>query len=87
MVFKPAKEFMGVGFTAHEVIPTFTLQDIIDILPGSIDNNVLTIRKHVNGVSISYEDTYTRSILSIFEKKILLRLPMKCWCGVLRMDM
>lgn len=42
------KEFMGVGFTAHEVIPTFTLQDIIDILPGSIDNNVLTIRKHVN---------------------------------------
>lgn len=76
------KEFMGVGFTAHEVIPTFTLQDIIDILPGSIDNNVLTIRKHVNGVSISYEDTYTRSILSIFEKEDIIEAAyeMLVWC-------
>lgn len=27
------KEFMGVGFTSHEVIPTFTLQDILNRLP------------------------------------------------------
>ena len=76
------KEFMGVGFTAYEVVPTFTLQDIIDILPGSIDNNVLTIRKHVNGVSISYEDTYTRSILSIFEKEDIIEAAyeMLVWC-------
>lgn len=73
---------MGVGFTAHEVIPTFTLQDIIDILPGSIDNNVLTIKKHVNGVSISYEDAYTRSILSIFEKEDIIEAAyeMLVWC-------
>lgn len=76
------KEFMGVGFTAYEVVPTFTLQDIIDILPDSIDNNVLTIRKYTNGVSISYEDTYTRSILSISEKEDIIEAAYKMlvWC-------
>lgn len=76
------KEFMGVGFTAYEVVPTFTLQDIIDMLPNSIDNNVLTIRKHVNGVSISYENTYTRSILSISEKEDIIEAAyeMLVWC-------
>lgn len=76
------KEFMGVGFTAYEVVPTFTLQDIINILPNSIDNNVLTIRKHANGVSISYEDTYTRSILSISEKEDIIEAAYKMlvWC-------
>lgn len=60
----------------------FTLQDTIDMLPNSIDNNVLTIRKHVNGVSISYEDTYTRSILSIFEKEDIIEAAyeMLVWC-------
>ena len=73
---------MGVGFTAYEVVPTFTLQDIINILPNSIDNNVLTIRKHSNGVSISYENTYTRSILSIFEKEDIIEAAYKMlvWC-------
>lgn len=61
---------------------TFTLQDIINILPGSIDNNVLTIRKHANSVSISYEDTYTRSILSLFEKEDIIETTyeMLVWC-------
>jgi hypothetical protein len=60
----------------------FTLQDVIDILPNSIDNNVLTIRKNTNGVSISYEDTYTRSILSIFEKEDIIEAAyeMLVWC-------
>ena len=76
------KEFMGVGFTAYEVVPTFTLQDIINILPDSIDNNVLTVRKCANGVSISYENTYTRSILSLFEKEDIIEAAyeMLVWC-------
>ena len=67
------KEFMGVGFTAYEVIPTFTLQDIISMLPDSIDNNMLTIRKNANVVSVSYENLYTRSILSISQEDSLIK--------------
>lgn len=67
------KEFMGVGFTAYEVVPTFTLQDIISMLPDSIDNNMLTIRKNANVVSVSYENLYTRSILSISQEDSLIK--------------
>lgn len=76
------KEFMGVGFTAYEVVPTFTLQDIISMLPDSIDNNMLTIRKNANVVSVSYENTYTRSILSLFEKEDIIETTyeMLVWC-------
>lgn len=76
------KEFMGVGFTAYEVVPTFTLQDIIDILPDSIDNNMLTIRKNANVVSVSYENLYTRSILSVSEKEDIIEAAyeMLVWC-------
>lgn len=76
------KEFMGVGFTAYEVVPTFTLQDIISMLPDSIDNNMLTIRKNANVVSVSYENTYTRSILSLFEKEDIIEAAyeMLVWC-------
>lgn len=63
------KEYIVYSFTSYEVVPAFTLQDIINILPDSIDNNALTVRKCANGVSISYENTYTRSILSLFEKE------------------
>lgn len=76
------KEFMGVGFTAYEVIPTFTLQDIISMLPDSIDNNMLTIRKNANVVSVSYENLYTRSILSISQEDSLIKssYEMLVWC-------
>lgn len=30
------KEFMVVGFTAYEVIPAFTLQDLLSIIPSKI---------------------------------------------------
>ena len=76
------KEFMGVGFTAYEVVPTFTLQDIISMLPDSIDNNMLTIRKNANVVSVSYENLYTRSILSISQEDSLIKsfYEMLVWC-------
>ena len=78
---------MGVGFTAYEVIPTFTLQDIISMLPDSIDNNMLTIRKNANVVSVSYENLYTDLYL-VFPRKIaLLNRPTKCWYGVFLMEL
>lgn len=60
----------------------FTLQDIISMLPDSIDNNILTIRKCANGVSVSYENLYTRSILSISQEDSLIKssYEMLVWC-------
>lgn len=76
------KEYIVYSFTSYEVVPAFTLQDIINILPDSIDNNALTVRKCANGVSISYENTYTRSILSLFEKEDIIEAAyeMLVWC-------
>lgn len=76
------KEYIVYSFTSYEVVPTFTLQDIINILPDSIDNNVLTVRKCANSANISYENTYTRSILSLFEKEDIIEAAyeMLVWC-------
>lgn len=76
------REYIVYSFTSYEVVPTFTLQDIINILPDSIDNNVLTVRKCANSTSISYENTYTRSILSLFEKEDIIETTyeMLVWC-------
>lgn len=76
------EDFTGIRFTAYEVVPTFTLQDIISMLPDSIDNNILTIRKNANVVSVSYENLYTRSILSISQEDSLIKssYEMLVWC-------
>lgn len=76
------KEYIVYSFTSYEVVPTFTLQDIISMLPDSIDNNMLTIRKNANVVSVSYENLYTRSILSISQEDSLIKssYEMLVWC-------
>ena len=76
------KEYIVYSFTSYGVVPTFTLQDIISMLPDSIDNNMLTIRKNANVVSVSYENLYTRSILSISQEDSLIKssYEMLVWC-------
>lgn len=76
------KEFMVCGFTSYEVIPTLTLQDILDKLPCFIGTHVLTLQKLANSGTCLYMEPYSRSILNLTESKELINsaYDMLCWC-------
>lgn len=76
------KEFVTCGFTSYEVLPTFTLQDILDKLPCFIGTHVLTLQKLANSGTCLYMEPYSRSILNLTESKepIDAAYEMLCWC-------
>lgn len=65
-----------------EIIPTYTLQDILDKLPCFIDTHVLTLQKLANSGTCLYMEPYSRSILNLTESKELINSAYKmlCWC-------
>ncbi len=65
-----------------EIIPTYTLQDILDKLPCFVGNQVLTIQKLADSYTCLYMESYTRSIIKITESKELIdaAYEMLCWC-------
>lgn len=65
-----------------EIIPAYTLQDILDKLPCFIGNQVLTIQKLANSYTCLYMEPYTRSMIKITESKepIDVAYDMLCWC-------
>lgn len=65
-----------------EIIPAFTLQDIIDKLPCFIDTCVLTFQKLASTYTCLYMEPYSRSILVLKENKELIDVAydMLCWC-------
>lgn len=75
------KEFVTCGFTSYEVLPTFTLQDILDKLPCFIETHVLTLQKLANSGTCLYMEPYSRSILNLIESKepIDAVYEMLCW--------
>lgn len=65
-----------------EIIPTYTLQDIINKLPCFIGDEVLTIQKLADSYTCLYMEPYTRSMINITESKepIDAAYDMLCWC-------
>lgn len=65
-----------------EIIPTYTLQDILDKLPCFIGTHVLTLQKLANSGTYLYMEPYSRSILNLTESKELINsaYEMLCWC-------
>lgn len=76
------KEFQTCGFMSYEILPTYTLQDILDKLPPSIGNNTLTLQRHGDKWMCLYIEPYTRYSLhmEIKEKCIYAAYDMLCWC-------
>lgn len=65
-----------------EIIPTYTLQDILDKQPCFIGTHVLTLQKLENSYTCLYMEPYSRSILNMTESKELIDASyyMLCWC-------
>ena len=61
---------------------TYTLQDIINKLPCSIGDEVLTIKKFADSYTCLYMNPYTRSFINITEGEELIDAvyDMLCWC-------
>lgn len=79
------KEFMGVGFTAYEVVPTFTLQDIIHILPTVINNGVdfytMCIETSQGNWVIYYYRFDAKELVSIDKENLICAAyEMLVWC-------
>ena len=65
-----------------EIIPTYTLQDILDKIPSFIGNNTLTLQRHGDKWMCLYIEPYTRHNLhmEIKEECIDAAYEMLCWC-------
>lgn len=76
------KEFMICGFMFYEVIPSYTLQDILDKLPSLVGNNMLTLQRYGDKWMCSYIENYTKSSIhiEIKEECIDAAYEMLCWC-------
>ncbi|MCM1730915.1 hypothetical protein [Bacteroides uniformis] len=79
------KDFIVYGFTSYEIIPTYTLQDILNQLPKCIEMEDyefdLNIYYHENGVSIFYDDGDVEQLAFFSEPTILeSAYKMLCWC-------
>ena len=76
------KEFVVCGFISYEIVPTYTLQDILDKQPCFIGTHVLTLQKLENSYTCLYMEPYSRSILNMTESKELIDASyyMLCWC-------
>lgn len=65
-----------------ESLPTFTLQDILDLLPAKHDGAYLTITKTDNSYIMGYEDEDGgASPVFINEQAIDSAYEMMCWCA------
>lgn len=66
-----------------DVVPTFTLQNILDVLPFRIVSNTLSISKRDETYVVSYMNDYTHSFLESFENESALKAAynMLCWCA------
>lgn len=58
------KEFQTCGFVSYETLPAYTLQDIMQKLPPSINICMLHIYKAADLWYFVYMDSYTRTIIS-----------------------
>lgn len=66
-----------------KVIPAFTLQDILDLLPHNVDNELfLFIEKGKNKWRIGYTDKESEEIFEDFSDEELIdaAYEMLCWC-------
>lgn len=74
------KEFMVFGFISYEILPTYTLQDILDKLPPSINWNPLIIVGNSVMYSTGYGEGYDNPLV-VFEEETLLQsaYEMLCW--------
>lgn len=80
------KEFMTFGRIAYKVLPTFTLQDILDKLPKCIITDdyefELNIYYHESGVSVFYDNGDIEQLVFFSESTILeSAYQMLCWCA------
>lgn len=76
------KEFMVCGFTSYEVLPTYTLQEILDKLPPSINWNPLIIVGNSVMYSAGYGEGYDHPI-KIFKEESLLESAYKMLCWII----
>ena len=74
------KEFMVCGFISYEILPTYTLQDIFNKLPPSINWNPLIIVGNSVMYSAGYGEGYDNPLVA-FEEETLLQsaYEMLCW--------
>ena len=49
---------MHVGYDEYECFPTFTLQDVLDLLPKEIENYCLYIEWECVFISYQYDEGY-----------------------------
>lgn len=80
------KEFIISGFTAYEIIPTYTLQDIIGKLPRYVGDFGTNYKMHIEPVfagpwCISYQRGACEQFVFKLEKNPLdASYEMLCWC-------
>ena len=76
------KEFLTCGFTSYETLPTYTLQDIINKLPESIQIYNLYIFKQADLWYFEYIDVIGDEIFHSEKslKMIDAAYEMLCWC-------
>lgn len=75
------KTFQTCGFTRYETLPTYTLQDIIQKLPPSINICMLHIYPAADLWYFVYMDSYTCTILSTKYSPDIMNAAyqMLCW--------
>lgn len=75
------KEFQTCGFMSYETLPAYTLQDIIQKLPPSINICMLHIYPAADLWYFVYMDSYTRTILSTKYSPDIMNAAyqMLCW--------
>lgn len=70
------EEFMVCGFLSYEILPAFTLQDILDKLPASINWKPLIIVGNLIMYSAGYGEGYDHP-MKIFKEESLLESAYK----------
>lgn len=85
------KEFQICGFTSYEILPTYTLQDILNKLPESIQIYNLYIFKQVDLWYFEYIDVIGNEMFHSerMPRMIDAAYYMLCWCirkGYIKID-
>ena len=75
------KEFQTCGFISYETLPTYTLQDILDKLPESVQVYDLYIFKKVGSWRLKYVDVTNNRTVRLEKKPKLIDAAyyMLCW--------
>ena len=76
------KEFQTCGFTSYETLPAYTLQDILNKLPESIQIYDLYIFKKVELWWLKYVDVTNNGTVHLEKMPRLIDAAyyMLCWC-------